>query len=292
MQHLTSAHGVPKAHYNLGILLAKTGKRQEASAHFQRALQLDGSLVAAREWLAQLHGRPQSPERVAQRPLDVRRPQAAPMIRQTPAVQPQIVRPATRGPSAGDQFWSQPTTTPSTQSPKSQWQTGTYPSPVPAAQPRGIAAQPARVAPTPTPRPANPATNARSAEDSFWSRPAQQPTAQTPQRGNFGTNPGFARPQPRVADQRMFAPQPTRPAPQPTTTAPPVPAPPVSAATRTLPSQQFQPYKPGPAPTPGPPPRYVSDPRYAPQPSQRYKSPLKFGKQAKPYTAPQSQPYR
>jgi len=62
--HLRAVHSPAVAYYNLGYLLARKGNRQAAIQHFRMALQLDGSLVQARQWLNALEGQ----VAVAQRP--------------------------------------------------------------------------------------------------------------------------------------------------------------------------------------------------------------------------------
>ncbi len=49
--HLRAVHSSAAAYYNLGYLLAKKGDQQAAAQHFRMALQLDPSLVQARQWL-------------------------------------------------------------------------------------------------------------------------------------------------------------------------------------------------------------------------------------------------
>jgi Flp pilus assembly protein TadD len=50
-------HGEPAvAHYNVGYLLIKKGDRQQAAAHFSKAVQADPSMPQAKMWLAQLGG--------------------------------------------------------------------------------------------------------------------------------------------------------------------------------------------------------------------------------------------
>jgi Flp pilus assembly protein TadD len=55
--HLTAAHGPAVGNYNLGYLLYKSGKSQEAAACLRRALELDPQLTAAGQLLATLAGR-------------------------------------------------------------------------------------------------------------------------------------------------------------------------------------------------------------------------------------------
>lgn len=54
--HLRAVHSNAVAYYNLGYLLAKKGDQQAAVQHFRMALQLDPSLVQARQWLNALGG--------------------------------------------------------------------------------------------------------------------------------------------------------------------------------------------------------------------------------------------
>jgi len=49
--HLQEAHGEAAAHYNLGFLLNKKKKTQEARQEFALALKADPSMQAARQWL-------------------------------------------------------------------------------------------------------------------------------------------------------------------------------------------------------------------------------------------------
>jgi tetratricopeptide (TPR) repeat protein len=83
--HLRVVHAEPACYYNLGFLLNKKGKTQEAAQHFAVAWKLDPSLTQAKEWMDRL-GAPQpsmvaprqqlpppvqerAPEHVGQRPL-------------------------------------------------------------------------------------------------------------------------------------------------------------------------------------------------------------------------------
>jgi len=91
--HLRAVHSNAAAYYNLGYLLVKKGDRQAAVQHFRMALQLDPSLVQARQWLNSLEGevsvarRPttgaQPPGRTA--PPDTTAPPAPDQQRGTPA---------------------------------------------------------------------------------------------------------------------------------------------------------------------------------------------------------------
>jgi tetratricopeptide (TPR) repeat protein len=52
--HLRVVHAEPACYYNLGFLLNKKGKTQEAAQHFAVAWQLDPSMAQAKEWLERL----------------------------------------------------------------------------------------------------------------------------------------------------------------------------------------------------------------------------------------------
>jgi hypothetical protein len=52
--HLRSVHTEAVSHYNLGYLLRTKGDDRAAAFHFGQALRADSSMVAARQWLAQL----------------------------------------------------------------------------------------------------------------------------------------------------------------------------------------------------------------------------------------------
>ncbi|HVX59856.1 MAG TPA: tetratricopeptide repeat protein [Pirellulales bacterium] len=54
LAHLTDAHGVAAAHYNIGFLLNKRGRQRQALEHFALALQANPKLDAARDWVASL----------------------------------------------------------------------------------------------------------------------------------------------------------------------------------------------------------------------------------------------
>lgn len=60
LAHLTDAHGVATAHYNIGFLLDKRGRKRQALEHFTLALQANPKLDSARDWVdslsAQLNG--------------------------------------------------------------------------------------------------------------------------------------------------------------------------------------------------------------------------------------------
>jgi tetratricopeptide (TPR) repeat protein len=57
-QHLMAVHGEAVAHYNLGFLLWKAKKPEEARQQFLAALAVDPSLTPARKVLAQFSGAP------------------------------------------------------------------------------------------------------------------------------------------------------------------------------------------------------------------------------------------
>jgi tetratricopeptide (TPR) repeat protein len=65
LAHLTDAHGVAVAHYNIGFLLNKRGQQRQALEQFALAVQADPKLTAAQEWVdslsAQLNGGQQAP---------------------------------------------------------------------------------------------------------------------------------------------------------------------------------------------------------------------------------------
>lgn len=66
--HLRVVHNEAACYYNLGFLLNKKGKTQEAAQHFAIAWQLDPSLAQAKQWLDRLGGPPQpQPSQVAPR---------------------------------------------------------------------------------------------------------------------------------------------------------------------------------------------------------------------------------
>lgn len=54
LAHLTDAHGPAVAHYNIGYLLNKQGRRDQALQQFQLALQAEPSMAPAREWIEAL----------------------------------------------------------------------------------------------------------------------------------------------------------------------------------------------------------------------------------------------
>ncbi|MCG8585371.1 MAG: tetratricopeptide repeat protein, partial [Pirellulales bacterium] len=234
--HLAVAHGEAKAHYNVGYLLVKTNQRQAAAAHFNRALQLDSSMVAARQWLDQIHGR-RPAEMVAQRPVNVRPPVATPPIRRDPVASPPATRPMQRTPSTqaqpseADRFWGRPATVPAGKSPFE-----TSPSPtVVTTPPQTTQHRPPTTAIRPQPHIQRPAT-AQTAENQFWSRPAQTPATrqtQAPPAAAFGAPPTNSRPQPPITNRASIPPRTASPV-----AAPPATAPPQPAASRGLPSQQ------------------------------------------------------
>jgi hypothetical protein len=67
LQEMTAAHGEAIAHYNLGCLLQRKGKTQDAAAEFRAALAVDPKLTQANEWLAKLEGPPRAATAVAAR---------------------------------------------------------------------------------------------------------------------------------------------------------------------------------------------------------------------------------
>lgn len=54
LAHLTDAHGPAVAHYNIGYLLNKQGRRDQALQQFQLALEAEPSMTPAREWIEAL----------------------------------------------------------------------------------------------------------------------------------------------------------------------------------------------------------------------------------------------
>lgn len=52
--HMTDAHGVAAAHYNIGYLLNKRGRQRQALNHFALALQADPKMTAAQDWVDSL----------------------------------------------------------------------------------------------------------------------------------------------------------------------------------------------------------------------------------------------
>lgn len=54
LAHLTDAHGPAVAHYNIGYLLNKQGRRDQALQQFQLALQTEPSMTPARDWIEAL----------------------------------------------------------------------------------------------------------------------------------------------------------------------------------------------------------------------------------------------
>jgi tetratricopeptide (TPR) repeat protein len=68
LQEMTAAHGEAIAHYNLGCLLQRKGKTQDAAAEFRAALAVDPKLMQANEWLAKLERPTHAPTAVAARP--------------------------------------------------------------------------------------------------------------------------------------------------------------------------------------------------------------------------------
>lgn len=78
--HLRAVHSEAAAYYNMGFLLNRKKKRQEAIEHFAAAVRLDPSMTDARGWLDRLQ--PNSPEEkslemVARRPSSVQQPISA-----------------------------------------------------------------------------------------------------------------------------------------------------------------------------------------------------------------------
>jgi Tfp pilus assembly protein PilF len=69
LQEMTAAHGEAIAHYNIGCLLQRKGKTQEAAAEFRAALAVDPKLTQANEWLAKLERPSHAPTAVASRPV-------------------------------------------------------------------------------------------------------------------------------------------------------------------------------------------------------------------------------
>jgi tetratricopeptide (TPR) repeat protein len=65
LAQLTRAHGPAGAHYNLAILLHRSGNDRDAQFHFAQAAQIDPSLSAAREWARRLSPASTSPTQVA-----------------------------------------------------------------------------------------------------------------------------------------------------------------------------------------------------------------------------------
>lgn len=66
--HLRAVHTEAVSHYNLGYLLKTKGDDRAAAFHFAQALRADSSMVAAKQWLAQLGDRSQLAERGAPAP--------------------------------------------------------------------------------------------------------------------------------------------------------------------------------------------------------------------------------
>jgi Tfp pilus assembly protein PilF len=61
LTHLISAHGPAVGHYNLGFLLHKSGKTQQAVGYVQRALDIDPQLTPASKLLSAMTKAPQAP---------------------------------------------------------------------------------------------------------------------------------------------------------------------------------------------------------------------------------------
>jgi tetratricopeptide (TPR) repeat protein len=83
LSHLAAAHGPAVAHYNLGYLLFKSDKPQQAAPFIQKALALDPQMAPARQLLAVMSGEPQAgPQRTVATAASTRapviRPQALP----------------------------------------------------------------------------------------------------------------------------------------------------------------------------------------------------------------------
>lgn len=92
LAELSAAHGEAIAHYNIGCLLHRKGKTQEAVAQFRAAVAVDPSMSQAHEWLAKLErpaGMP-APTAVATRQaaLSGTRNPSLPVKTGAPATQP------------------------------------------------------------------------------------------------------------------------------------------------------------------------------------------------------------
>ena len=68
LDHLSRVNDPSKAHYNLGSLLQKKGRHDQAAFHFAKALEFDPSLAAARQWLETLRRAGPMHTMVASRP--------------------------------------------------------------------------------------------------------------------------------------------------------------------------------------------------------------------------------
>jgi tetratricopeptide (TPR) repeat protein len=80
--HLRAVHGEAAAYYNMGYLLNKKGRTDDALKHFAAALRVDPSMVQARQWIEHLQQSQQSvartPVRLAERGVDPRWQREAP----------------------------------------------------------------------------------------------------------------------------------------------------------------------------------------------------------------------
>jgi tetratricopeptide (TPR) repeat protein len=88
LAQLTRAHGPAGAHYNLAILLHRSGSDREAQYHFAQAAQIDPSLLAAREWSRRLSQNLTSPAQVAadQRSPALRQPSENLLVARRPVI--------------------------------------------------------------------------------------------------------------------------------------------------------------------------------------------------------------
>lgn len=72
--HLRAVHGEAAAYYNMGYLLNKKGRTDDALKHFAAALRADPAMVPARQWIEYLQGQTtvaRTPVRMAERDIAV-----------------------------------------------------------------------------------------------------------------------------------------------------------------------------------------------------------------------------
>lgn len=86
LAHLTAVHGPSAANYNLGQLLSKRGRSQDAAQYFAAAVEIDPQMTQAHEALAALEGSGGGPPRMAATPVQNTPPVAVPQ--QRPVGQP------------------------------------------------------------------------------------------------------------------------------------------------------------------------------------------------------------
>jgi Tfp pilus assembly protein PilF len=79
-QQLVAAHGEAVAHYNLGFIQLERNMRDQASAHFQRALALNPQLDVARQMLDSMRQVPQQAASGRGAGLPVAGPTSAPSV--------------------------------------------------------------------------------------------------------------------------------------------------------------------------------------------------------------------